>query len=238
MLQGQPQAQVKDRYKASNFRAYNDKLPLRYDTSLAVRFFRPSTMDEFVLDVLGQDVAAWSILDVGCATGRLLERLAEAGARELAGADVAPRILDVARRKLARFDCQCDLRSADAETALPWPAETFDVVVLTGVVHHFCDLESAFQEISRVLSSGGILIVADACFFPPFRELLNICLRVHPHEGDRYFYKRSQLRQRLSALGWEVCRCERLNQWFFGIVARRGLSAVGRADINARRTTQ
>ena len=210
----------RDRYKASSFRAYNDKLPDRYDTSIAVRFFRPSTMDDFVLDALGQDVAALAILDVGCATGRLLERLAEAGARELAGSDLAPRILNVARRKLARFDFECDLRSADAETSLPWPAETFDAVVLTGVVHHFCNTQDAFREISRVIRPRGRLIVADACFFPPMRELFNLCLRVRPHEGDCYFHTGRQLREALSKDGWKVSRCKRLNLWFFGIVAR------------------
>ncbi len=178
-------------------------------------------MDEFVLDALGQDVASSAILDVGCATGRLLERLAEAGARELAGCDLAPRILDVARRKLATFDVESDLRSADAETSLPWAADTFDAVVLTGVVHHFCHPEAALREVERVLCPGGKLIIADACFFPLMRELFNLCLRVHPHEGDCYFFTGTQLRQLLLASGWEVSYCERLNWWSFGIIARR-----------------
>ena len=221
-----------DRYKASSFRAYNEKLASRYDGSFGVRFFQPSTMDDFVLDALGQDIAALAILDVGCATGRLLERLAKAGARELAGVDLAPRILDVARRKLARFDVVADLRSADAETLLPWPADTFDAAVLTGVVHHFCNPQDALREVGRVLRPQGKLIIADACFFPPVRELFNLCLRVHPHEGDCYFYTRKQLRRVLSERGWEVSRCERLNRWFFGMVARR-TSPVG-ATANRR----
>ena len=210
-----------DRYKASSFRAYNEKLPDRYDTSITVRFLRLSTMDDFVLDALDQDVVSSSILDVGCATGRLLERLAEAGARKLAGSDLAPRILDVARRKLSRFDVESDLRCADAEALLPWATDTFDAVVLTGVIHHFCRPESALREIERVLSPGGKLIIADACFFPPVRELFNLCLRIHPHEGDYRFYTSIQLRQLLLACGWEVNRRERLNWWFFGVVAQR-----------------
>jgi ubiquinone/menaquinone biosynthesis C-methylase UbiE len=221
-------ANRRDRYKASSFRAYNEKLPDRYDTSIAVRILRLSTMDDFVLDALGQDVASSAILDVGCATGRLLERLADAGARELAGSDLAPRILEVARRKLARFDVESDLRDADAETSLPWAANTFDAVVLTGVVHHFYHPEAALREVERVLRPGGKLIIADACFFPPMRELFNLCLRVHPHEGDCHFYTGNQLRQLLLACGWEVSRCERLNWWSFGLVARRNQLHVRR----------
>jgi ubiquinone/menaquinone biosynthesis C-methylase UbiE len=230
MAPGQDETKLYDRYKASSLRAYNEKLPDRYDTSIALRVLRPSIMDDFVLGALGPGLAGSAVLDVGCATGRLLERLAEAGARELAGSDLAPRILDVARRKLARFDVALDLRSADAETALPWPADSFDAVTLTGVVHHFRNPEAALGEIGRVLRPGGKLIIVDACFFPPVREFFNLCLRIHPHEGDCYFRTRTQLREMLLARGWHVTCCRRLNWWSFGMVACRVPPGGVRAD--------
>jgi SAM-dependent methyltransferase len=208
-----------DRYKASSFRAYNEKLPVRYDRSIAVRLLRPERMDDFVLGVLGCEVGRLSILDVGCATGRLLERLAEAGARALAGSDLAPRIVEVARRKLSRFDLKVDLQSADVEAALPWPDDTFDVVTSTGVVHHLTAPEQALAEIGRVLRPDGRLIIADACFFPPLREFFNVCLRVHPHEGDHYFRTAAQMRELLATCGWDVRSCERISWWAFGVVA-------------------
>jgi SAM-dependent methyltransferase len=179
-------------------------------------------MDDFVVAVLGDAIVDRAILDVGCATGRLLERLAQSGARHLAGADLAPRIVEVARRRLFRFDADVDLRSADAETALPWADGTFDAVTVTGVVHHFAAPAAALAEIRRVLRPGGDLIVADACFFPPLREFFNLCLRVHPHEGDHYFRTRRQMRELLSACGWIVRRCERISWWAFGLAASRG----------------
>lgn len=208
-----------DRYKASSLHAYNEKLPDRYDTAIALRVLRPSIMDGFVLDVLGEDVRKSAILDVGCATGRLLERLAQAGARRLAGSDLAPRIVEAARRKLSRFDIEVDLVSADAEASLPWPAGTFDVVTVTGVIHHFYTPRAALAEMRRVLRPEGRLVVVDACFFPPVREFFNLCLRIHPHEGDCYFRTAGQMRELLSASGWKVGRCERINWWAFGVVA-------------------
>ena len=181
-----------DRYKASSLRAYNVKLPDRYDTAIALQVLRVSVMDDFVLDAIGPDLGSLRILDVGCATGRLLERLAAAGARDLAGSDLAPRIVDVARRRLADQGSVADLRPADAEGGLPWPGGSFDAVTLTGVLHHFMTPEAALGEMGRVLRPGGRLVLSDACFFPPVREIFNVALRVRPHEGDYHFYTPGQ----------------------------------------------
>jgi len=210
-----------DRYKASSFEAYNVKLPDRYDTAIALRVLRISVMDDFVLDELGSDVSSLRILDVGCATGRLLDRLAAAGATGLAGSDLAPRIVDVARARLAARGVEADLKPADAEGGLPWPDASFDVVTLTGVLHHFMSPEAALAEIDRVLRPGGRLVLSDACFFPPARELMNLCLLVHPHEGDYRFYTARQAADLLLGCGWSVVRSLRLNWWAYGVVAVR-----------------
>jgi 2-polyprenyl-3-methyl-5-hydroxy-6-metoxy-1,4-benzoquinol methylase len=213
-----------DRYKASSYRAYNVKLPDRYDGGMALKVLRVSVMDDFVLDELGADPGGVRILDVGCATGRLLERLAAAGARRLAGSDLAPRIVDVARARLASRGVDADLRAADAESVLPWPGGSFDVVTMTGVLHHFLRPEAALAEIARVLRPGGRLIVSDACFFPPVRVIFNLALLVHPHEGDCHFYTAAQAVDLLSERGWAVMGSRRLNWWAYGVVGVRPAS--------------
>ena len=90
-----------DRYKRSSYRTYNSRKAKRYDSSLAVQFYRPELMDDAVLEELGSEVPSLAILDVGCATGRLLRRLADAGAHDLAGIDLVPAILETARASLS-----------------------------------------------------------------------------------------------------------------------------------------
>ncbi len=177
-----------DRYKASSYQAYNVDLPERYDTSRWMTFCQVRLLDRMICDELRPTIASLDILDVGCATGRLLARLAAAGATRLCGTDLAPRILEVARDKLDTLDVDADLRPADAEDTLPWARESFDVVTLIGVLHHFYRPHDALQEIHRVLRPAGRLLLIDPCFFPPVRHLLNAWMRLAPHAGDYRFY--------------------------------------------------
>lgn len=217
-----------DRYKRSSYRAYDGRLADCYDDYWALRIFRGEVMDGFVLEQLGAELPALAVLDVGCATGRLLDRLAAAGARRLAGCDLAPRIVAAAREKMARRGVDADLQPADAERALPWPDATFDAVALTGVLHHFYRPRAALGEIARVLRPGGRLVLVDPCFFPPLRQVMNLGLRIHPHAGDHRFYAPRQASEMLAAAGWDVAACRRLNWWAYGIVATPAGRAPGR----------
>jgi ubiquinone/menaquinone biosynthesis C-methylase UbiE len=210
-----------DRYKASSLRAYDDRLPRRYDDAIALRVLRPTVMDDFVVEAFGSGIAELAFLDVGCATGRLLKRLAAAGARRLAGTDLAPRIVEVARERLRDAGIEAELRSGDAETRIQWPDDTFDVVTMTGVVHHFLAPGAAFKEVARVLRPTGALVIADAVFFPPIRQLFNLALKVHPHEGDCCFRTPSEVALILESQGWHVRLIRRVNWWAYGLVARR-----------------
>jgi SAM-dependent methyltransferase len=191
-----------DRYKASSYRAYNGKMPLCYDTAIWSR--GAASIDRAIIEKLGTSIGSLRILDVGCATGRLLDHLAQAGATRLAGADLAPNILKVAATKLAQRRVSVDLRVADAEDRLPWDDDSFDAVTLTGVLHHFFRPRDAIAEIRRVLGPGGRLLVLDACFFPLVRQIVNLALRVRPHDGDYHFYSAAQASGLLADVGFEV----------------------------------
>jgi ubiquinone/menaquinone biosynthesis C-methylase UbiE len=210
-----------DRYKASSYRSYNFAMPSRYDTCIWMRLCQVPLWDRTMVRTLGSNLESLCILDVGCATGRLLERLAGAGATRLGGTDLAPRILEVARKRLSRTGIEVELKAADAEERLPWKHGSFDAVTLTGVLHHFFRPRDALGEIMRVLHPGGRLLVIDPCFFPPLRQLINLALRLAPHAGDFHFYSPREAAALLSASGFEVEPTRRVGTWAFLAVARK-----------------
>jgi ubiquinone/menaquinone biosynthesis C-methylase UbiE len=100
------------------------------------------------------------ILDVGCGTGYLLGRLAGRlpQAEVLAGIDAAPAMIAVARSAAA--DDRLRLAVGTAER-LPWPAESFDLVVSTTSFDHWAGQRAGLAECARVLAPGGCLVLAD-----------------------------------------------------------------------------
>ena len=210
-----PDLRKPDRYKASSYRTYNAWAPELYDSSFWMTFCQTALWDRAVVTALAPGIEAWAILDVGCATGRLLSHLADAGATRICGVDLAPNIVEAAREKLATQGARAELHAADAEEALPWPEASFDVVTLTGVLHHFYRPDDALREIRRVLRSGGRLLVVDPQFFSPVRQVLNLILRVAPHQGDYHFYSAQDAMRLLARAGFRCSGPTRVGLWAY-----------------------
>jgi len=210
-----PEFRKYDRYKAGSYRSYNFKMPERYDTCFWMKFCQIPLWDQTIVQELSPIIPTHRIVDVGCATGRLLECLARAGAKDLFGIDLAPRILEKARKRMSYLGVSAELWTADAEDRLPWNDDFFDAATLTGVLHHFFRPRDAISEIRRVLRPGGRLLVIDPCFFPPVRQVLNMVLCVVPHDGDYHFYSARRAEQLLVDLGFDVRRTRRIGLWAY-----------------------
>jgi ubiquinone/menaquinone biosynthesis C-methylase UbiE len=115
------------------------------------------------------------VLDVGCGTGELLVRIAaKYPDARLTGLDPVPEMLGVARRKLSD---KVDLREGWAND-LPWPAETFDVVVSCNMFHYITHPVDAVREMERVLRPGGRIVITDWCDDYLACRLCNVYLRL------------------------------------------------------------
>ena len=100
------------------------------------------------------------LLDVACGTGALIEAIAAAHPDvRLAGVDISPEMLAVARRRLP---ADAELKTASAD-ALTFQDGTFDIVVTSNAFHFFRAPDQVLDEIRRVLRPGGRLVITDWC---------------------------------------------------------------------------
>jgi SAM-dependent methyltransferase len=124
-----------------------DKAALRGEPSYVWRAGQERRL-RMILEAAG-DRARGPVLDDGCGVGAYLERFAP-GARRCAGVEVDP---DRARLAVKRVPCV----ACAAGERLPFPADTFDLVLSHEVLEHVADDRAAAREIVRVLRPGGRL---------------------------------------------------------------------------------
>lgn len=102
------------------------------------------------------------VLDVGAGTGATLvpaARQVGAGGR-VVGVDLAPGMVDrLAETITATGMANAEALVADAE-ALPYPDESFDIVLCAFTLFFFADTERALAEFRRVLRDGGALAIS------------------------------------------------------------------------------
>lgn len=100
-------------------------------------------------------VGSGSVLDVGCGTGEITQRLAAKYPRAtFAGVDLEEQHLDRARIRCARFGSRVRFQNGDA-LSLPFPDAQFDLVVCRHVLQAIPDAARALAEMRRVLRPGG-----------------------------------------------------------------------------------
>jgi len=161
------------------------------------------------------DLAADRVLDVACGTGLLLEGLTgRADCPELFGIDRVPAMLDQARLRLGR---RVTLLEADA-AALPFDDAAFQLVVSTSALHYFPDVDSALQEMRRVISPAGNLVITDWSrdFF--WMKLLDRLLP-YTHHAHAHTFSTHELQQSLRQAGFKVASVSRRNiDWFWGLM--------------------
>lgn len=141
-----------------------DRWAPRYDRSL----LQPLLFSPTHAAVLDAAVEAGAnpreVLDLGCGTGRLLERATRKwpDARFI-GIDASPQMVAQARRKHSG-DQRFRFEVADA-AALPLEPASVDLALSTISFHHWADQVGGVRQVAAVLRPGGQFVLAD--FQPP-----------------------------------------------------------------------
>jgi len=158
-------------------------------------------VDDLEVDFASRYAAGGDLLEVGCGTGLLLERLARV-TKSARGIDLSHGMLEKARFR------GLEVRQGSA-VDLPYPDATFDVTCSFKVLPHVEAIERALSEMVRVTRPSGVVL---AEFYNPI-SLRGLVKRFGPAgaisekttEGAVFTRFDSPFRvKRLLPVGWEI----------------------------------
>lgn len=180
-----------------------DRIAGEYDESL------PPHVVEHYLDkrvaFVRRHCPPGTALDVGCGTGVLAERLAEAG-YEMTGIDPSEGMLDVLAARAPRVTA---VRASG--TALPFDDDSFDLALTVATLHHIAepeDVRQTLHEMVRVTRPGGNVLVWDHNPRNPYWRL--IMSRVPQDDGSERLVPEREIVGALEEAGAEVLLNRRL----------------------------
>jgi len=155
------------------------------------------------------------ILDLGCGTGVLIQRLLQVSPEiEVFGIDSCAEMLAIAKQKLPE---SVDLKVGSADN-LPFPSNSFDVVVSTSAFHYFRDPSQALQEAKRVLKPNGRLVITDWCYDYLTCKVCDFFLRCFNRAHFRT-YGVAECQAMMQSEGLQGIAIERYKiDWFWGMM--------------------
>jgi len=137
-----------------------DKLNARI--TLHERFStNPQGWFQWVWDTLEQLPKQARVLELGCGAGSLWTACPERipAGWNLTLSDLSEGMLQVAWRNLVVIGRGIKFEQIDAQS-IPYPDETFDIVIANHMLYHIPDRPKALVEIQRVLRPNGCLVAA------------------------------------------------------------------------------
>lgn len=143
--------------------------------------YRP-VHDKILARLADRPDGGWStIIDLGCGTGQLTGRLADAHPEaRVIGLDYSNGMLDRAAKRMAGADtgsgqgAQVRLVRADAQRP-PIRSGAADAVVCTESFHWYPDQPAALEAVADILEPGGLLLIASiATVTGPGRQVLQL----------------------------------------------------------------
>lgn len=118
------------------------------------------------------------VLDVACGTGDFTIEIARkvAPGSEVIGIDISDGMIAVGRKKIADVGVNAELKVADCEN-LPYEDNTFHRISVGFGVRNFEHLQLGLNEMYRVLTPGGKLVILELSI--PSNSFLRWCYKLY-----------------------------------------------------------
>jgi ubiquinone/menaquinone biosynthesis C-methylase UbiE len=188
-------SELKDYEKLS--RSYYNKVASRFDYSLDGVFSLP--FKKLIAHDLKLDEGA-KILDVGSANGKLLDYLSRKQAINGFGLEISENFVAIARQSYPQFSFH-----QGSALSMPFPKDSFDVLICSASFHHFPNPRQFLKEARRVLKNDGRLVIAEI-HLPIFLKYYNQYLDKYNHEGDVKVYSPRELAHLFAISGFELIK--------------------------------
>jgi len=134
--------------------AYDVFTKIGYDSILNefIKFFNPNDPE-------------LKAIDFGCGTGAFTSKLAKYPFKKF-GIDISKNCIDYAKKQYPDITFSIgDIEQTDFDS------NYFDVVFLSGVLHHFSDFSKVLKEAHRILKPGGCVLAYDPHKYNPAMDI-------------------------------------------------------------------
>ncbi len=105
-------------------------------------------------------------IDLGCGTGAFTRQFSHTGDMKLFGLDISLNAIRLANQKMDK-NRRIRYLAGDMEN-ICFKDESFDLIIYSGVLHHFFSIERSLSEGYRVLKKGGYILTYDPNIKNPF----------------------------------------------------------------------
>ena len=161
-----------------------------------------------------------AVLDVGTADGLMLHRLRVAWPQaQCVG-------LDLSRELLLAAPDPAVLRVEANALNLPFPDDTFDLVIATAIIEHVTAPPGMVADCHRVLAKDGLCVLTTP---DPFFERIATAIGHLPGEGHNETFNLGQLHQLFADAGFIVLEAEKFMMSPWGFPAELTIEQIMRA---------
>lgn len=175
---------------------YEESLASSFDEKMN-KYDVNKRIDVVFNEMLNEDIKGRKFLDAGCGTGLFSKVACDRGA-DVYSMDLGENLLNEVKKK-----CNSN-RVVGSILEIPFPDNTFDIVMSSEVIEHVPDPKKAIAELYRVLKPGGIMVLTTPNKFWYFAIWIANTFKLRPYQGLENWTGWWEMQRTVNNLGFKT----------------------------------